>query len=261
MVERLGTQDQERLRRAGRVAAEVLSEVGEAVVAGVSTGDLDTLAREAISRRDARSSQHGYHGFSGHICTSRNEVVCHGVPRANELLEPGDIISLDVTVEVDGFHGDTCRTFAVGPKGRPASCQPEVEGLLEAVDAALAAAIAVVRDGSRIGDIGAAIMRVAADRGVSVVREYCGHGIGRAMHMEPQIPHVGTAGRGPRLRTGMAFTIEPMLNLGTAECRLDGDGWTVRTADRRWSAQSEHTVLVLDDGCEVITEFGHLSPA
>lgn len=239
------------MRRAGAVAAEILGEVGNAVRPGQTTADLNAVAIEAIRRRGVRSSQFGYHGFSGHICTSLNDVVCHGVPSDRDVLEIGDIVAVDVTVEVDGFHGDTCRTFAVS--GVDARLSPRVDRLMTAVDEALAAAINVVRDGARIGDIGAAIVRVAKRHQLSVVREYCGHGIGREMHMEPQIPHVGLANRGPRLRSGMAFTIEPMLNLGTHECRIEDDGWTVRTADGEWSAQGEHTVLVHDDYCEILT--------
>ncbi|MEO1170479.1 MAG: type I methionyl aminopeptidase [Myxococcota bacterium] len=251
MVERLGPEEQERLREAGRVAAEVLAELGRSVAPGLSTADLDAMAQDAIAARGACSSQFGHQGFTGHVCTSRNDVVCHGVPSSQEILQPGDLINIDVTVEVDGFHGDTCRTFPVLDGSTPLANNPR--RLLRAVDEALAAAIAVVRDGARVGDIGAAVIAVARRHEVSVVREYCGHGIGRAMHMDPQIPHVGVAGRGPRLRSGMAFTIEPMLNLGSAECTLDSDGWTVRTVDGHWSAQSEHTVLVHDTHCEIVT--------
>ncbi|MEL6338668.1 MAG: type I methionyl aminopeptidase [Myxococcota bacterium] len=247
MIERLDIRAQRRLRRAGEVAAAVLDEVGKQVAPGVSTGELDVCAREAIARHGARSSQYGYQGFTGHLCTSRNDVVCHGIPSRDEVLADGDVINLDITVEVDGFHGDTSRTFKVG------KVSPETERLIAATVEALMAGIGAVRDGSRVGDIGAAIMEVAERHRVSVVREYCGHGIGRRMHMDPQIPHVGRAGRGPRLREGMAFTIEPMLNRGGRECRVDPDGWTVRTADGAWSTQFEHTILVTPTGAEIMT--------
>lgn len=247
MVECLTGEEQERLRRAGRVAAQVLNVVCEAVQPGISTAELDAVARHAIAARGARSSQFGYHGFTGHLCTSRNDVVCHGIPSPREVLRVGDIVNVDVTVEVEGFHGDTSRTVCVGEP------REEVRRLVGAAREALAAGIAVVADGARVGDIGAAILDVAARHGVSVVEEYCGHGIGREMHLEPQIPHVGRRGRGLRLRPGMAFTIEPMLNLGSPSCRLDADGWTVRTLDGAWSAQFEHTVLVHPDGAEIVT--------
>ena len=181
------------------------------------------------------------------MCTSRNAVVCHGLPRASEVLRDGDIINVDVTTELDGFHGDTSATFCIGEVDESA------RRLVERTRAARDAGIAAVRPGARLGDIGAAIVEVAAAAGLGVVREYCGHGIGRQMHEAPQVSHVGRAGTGLRLRPGMVFTVEPMLTLGDPAVRLQDDGWTVVTADGRWSAQFEHTVVVTERGFEVLT--------
>jgi methionyl aminopeptidase len=246
-LEILSAREQARMRRAGRVAAEVLAAIGERIRPGVSTLEIDQWARAEIVARGARSSQLGYCGFPAAVCTSRNEVVCHGIPSPGELLRDGDIVNVDVTVEVDGYHGDTSDTFTVGSTSHPA------RDLIAAVHAARDAAIREIRPGARLGDLGAVIEALAASRGYSVVREYGGHGIGRAMHQPPHIAHGGPAGRGARLRAGMAITIEPMLNLGRPEVWVQGDGWRVVTRDGSWSAQAEHTILVTEDGAEVLT--------
>ena len=246
-IEIYGTSEIQRLRAAGRVAAETLSFVGGRLEAGMTTLDIDALVREDTARRGGKPSQLGYKGFPAAVCTSRNHVACHGIPSAREQLVDGDIVNVDVTTELDGFHGDTSRTFVIGQ----ASEQARFVCALSA--RCLDAGIAQVRPGARLGDIGAAIQELAEGEGCSVVTEYGGHGIGRRMHMEPHVPHVGRRGAGLRLKRGMAFTIEPMINLGRAELRLLDDGWTVVTSDGSLSAQFEHTVLVSEDGCEVLT--------
>jgi methionyl aminopeptidase len=246
-VELFGPRDRDRLRAAGQAAARTLAAVGARLAPGVTGAELDRWVREDTARQGGRPSQLGFEGFPASVCVSPNAVVCHGIPTAQVVLREGDIVNVDVTTELAGFHGDTSRTFLVG------AVRPEVRALVEATQAALQAGIAAVGPGARLGDVGAAVEAVARARGYGLVREYCGHGIGRRMHTEPQVPHHGTPGRGLRLTPGMAFTIEPMLNLGRAEVRLMGDGWTVVTADGLPSAQFEHTVLVTEAGCEVLT--------
>jgi methionyl aminopeptidase len=235
-IELFAEADVARLRRAGRIAAETLAAVGARLRAGIATAEIDRWVREDTKSRGGVPSQLGYKGFPAAVCTSRNEVVCHGMPSKTDVLRDGDIVNVDVTTMVEGFHGDTSATFAIGAARR---CRD--------------AGIAVVRDGVRLGDVGAAIAEVAHAAGYSVVVDFGGHGIGRKMHMDPHVPHTGTRGAGIRLRAGMAFTIEPMINEGTADVSLKDDGWTVVTADGRLSAQFEHTVVVTKDGCEVTT--------
>jgi methionyl aminopeptidase len=238
----------ERARRAGRVAAHTLAAVLARLQPGITTAQIDRWVRSDTAARGARPSQLGYHGFPAAVCTSRNHVVCHGMPSETERLEEGDIINIDVTSELDGFHGDTSATVAIG------TCSPEAAHVLEVARRCRAAGVAAVRDGARLGDIGAAIEEVAEAAGCAVVREWGGHGIGRAMHMEPHVAYVGPAGRGLRLRAGMMFTVEPMLTIGRPGVRTLDDGWTVVTADGSPSAQFEHTVLVTEGGCEVLTD-------
>lgn len=235
------------IRRASQAAAATLANIGARLRPGVSTAQIDVWVREDTAQRGGRPSQLGYHGFPASVCTSRNAVICHGVPRASDVLQDGDIINVDVTTELDGFHGDTSATFCIG------AVDDAARRLVERTRAARDAGIAVVRPGARLGDVGAAIVALAGAAGLGVVREYCGHGIGRQMHEAPQVPHVARPGTGLRLRPGMVFTVEPMLTLGSPEVQLQADGWTVVTADGRWSAQFEHTVVVTDDGFEVLT--------
>lgn len=246
-IERLGAPEVARMRRAGIAAAATLSRVGECLCAGMTTADIDALVRADTATRGGRPSQLGYQGFPSAVCTSRNEVVCHGMPSPAVVLAPGDIVNVDVTTELDGFHGDTSRTFAIG------EVSAQARHVSDVALRCLEAGIATVRDGSRLGDIGAAIEELAHFEGCSVVRELGGHGIGRRMHAPPHVPHHGNTGSGPRLRAGMALTIEPMINLGSADVRFLDDGWTVVTADGELSAQFEHTVLVTTAGCEVLT--------
>jgi len=246
-IQLLGSADIEAMRRAGRAAAATLAAVTARIAPGVSTADIDAWVRADTKRRGGRPSQLGFEGFPAAVCTSRNDVVCHGIPSAHERLTSGDIINVDVTTELDGFHGDTSATIFVGAPG------PEARHVVETARRCRETGIAVVRAGARLGDIGAAIEELATREGCSVVREFGGHGIGRDMHQPPHVSHVGQRGAGLRLSEGMAITIEPMINLGGPEIRQLDDGWTIVTADGSLSAQFEHTVLVTRDGCEILT--------
>lgn len=247
LIERFHARETDALRRAGRAAAETLAHVAARLRPGVTTAEIDRWVRDDTARRGGTPSQLGYHGFPAAVCTSRNEVVCHGVPSPAVRLAEGDIVNVDVTTKLGGFHGDTSATFCIG------DVSPEALHLVETARQCRDAGIAVIRDGARLGDIGAAIVEVARRAGCSVVREYGGHGIGRVMHAAPHVPHTGTRGSGPRLREGMVITVEPMINLGSPDIRQLSDGWTVVTADGKWSAQFEHTVRVTRDGFEVLT--------
>jgi len=234
------------MREAGRVTARALRAVGEAVAAGVTTAELDEVAVEVIRAAGARAAFLGYGGFPATICASLNGEVVHGIPGRRKLAE-GDIISIDVGAVVDGYFGDSARTFPVG------RVSDEATKLLTATRESLDAGIARCRPGMRLGDVGAAVQAVAEGAGFSVVREYVGHGIGRAMHEEPQVPNYGTAGKGPVLLAGMVIAIEPMVNAGGADVRQLRDGWTVVTADGSLSAHFEHTVAITNDGPLVLT--------
>lgn len=235
------------MRRVGRLAARTLQLVGSRLAPGVSTADIDRWVREDTARHGATPAQLGYHGFPATVCTSRNAVVCHGIPNDAERLEPGDIINVDITHELAGWHGDTSATFCIG------EVSPEARHLVETTKRALEAGIATLRPGATLGDLGAAIQALAEREGCSVVTEWGGHGIGRKMHLPPHVAHVGRAGEGLVLREGMTFTVEPMLCLGSAETRVLDDEWTVVTVDGKWSAQFEHTVRVTRTGVEVLT--------
>jgi len=237
------------MRAAGRLAAEVLEMIGEHVRPGISTGELDRICHEHITTvQKATPAALHYRGFPRSVCTSVNQTVCHGIPSEKKILKKGDILNIDVAVIKDDFHGDTSKMFVVGKAAAHA------RRLVQVTQEALYRAIAAVRPGARLGDIGHLIQSYAESKHYSVVRDFCGHGIGRAFHEEPQVLHYGTPGSGMRLAQGMTFTIEPMLNLGTHEVRLDPrDGWTVDTADDKLSAQWEHTLAVTDAGCEVLT--------
>jgi len=245
----LSRAERERLRKAGRAAAATLAYVGARLAPGMTTAAIDRLVRAHTAAQGGRPSQLGYHGFPAAVCVSRNDVVCHGVPSAQVRLAEGDIVNVDVTTELDGYHGDTSATFVIGAAA--AHAQALVELARGARDAGVAAAV----PGARLGDIGAAIVAHVGAAG-RVVEAYGGHGIGRAMHLDPHVAHVARAGTGHRLREGMAFTIEPMINAGGAAVRTDADGWTVRTADGALSAQFEHTVLIGPHGPEITTVLG-----
>ncbi len=242
-----GPSDRESLRHAGDSAAATLAAVCSRVKPGITTADIDRWVREDTAARVATPSQLGFKGFPAAVCTSVNDVVCHGVPSARVVLRDGDIINVDVTSHIGGFHGDTSRTLVLG------AITADQRRVAEGAESCMWAGIEAVRPGARLGDVGAAIAKRAADFGCAVVREFGGHGIGRQMHMAPHVAHVGRAGTGVRLRAGMAFTIEPMLTLTNVPLEVDADAWTVRTADGSPSAQFEHTVLVTETGVEVVT--------
>jgi methionyl aminopeptidase len=241
-------EEQQKMREAGRLAAEVLDMIGEHVKPGVTTDELDRLCHDHIVQvQQAVPANLNYRGFPKTICTSVNHVVCHGIPN-DRRLKNGDIINIDVTVIHDGFHGDTSRMYVVG---KPL---PHAQRLVEGCFEAMWQGIRCVRPGARLGDIGHAIQRSTESQSFTVVREYCGHGIGRIYHEDPQVLHYGKPGTGLELRAGMTFTIEPMINAGKRDVKLLPDGWTVVTRDHSLSAQWEHTVLVTDDGFEVLTQ-------
>ncbi len=238
--------DFERMAVAGATVAAVLEAVREAAQPSVSMRELDDVAAEIIRSQGCRPSFLGYHGFPAHICTSPNDVIVHGIPGSYRLKE-GDIVSIDAGAIYEGWHGDAAITFAVG------EVPPEVGRLLEVTEEAMWAGIAKIAAGARLGDVGSAVEQHARTEGFGVVREYVGHGIGRQMHEEPQVPNYGTPGTGMRIRKGMALCLEPMFNLGGPETRVDDDGWTVRTADGSLSAHFEHTVAVTSAGPKVLT--------
>ena len=238
----------ERMRVAGRLACQVLDMIAPHVAQGITTGELDQICHAYIvGNLDAVPAPLNYRGFPRSICTSVNHVVCHGIP-GDKKLKNGDIINIDITVIKDEFHGDTSRMFFVGEPSVRARRLTTIcyEAMMKGIDS--------VRPGTRLGDIGYIIQRHAESHGFSVVREYCGHGIGRGFHEDPQVLHYGSPGTGIELAPGMAFTIEPMLNAGRPETRLLADGWTVVTRDHSLSAQWEHTVAVTDDGVEILTQ-------
>ncbi|MBI2379972.1 MAG: type I methionyl aminopeptidase [Gammaproteobacteria bacterium] len=238
----------EKMRVAGRLAAEVLEMIEPHVVKGVTTDELNRLCHDyMVNVQQAVPAPLNYHGFPKSICTSVNHVVCHGIP-ADKALKDGDIINIDITVIKDGFHGDTSKMFYVG--------KPSIlaERLTRVTQECLYLGIKMVKPGMRLGDIGHAIQSHAEKHGFSVVREYCGHGIGRIFHEDPQVLHYGRPGTGEVLKEGMCFTIEPMINAGKREVKLMPDGWTVLTKDRSLSAQWEHTLAVTADGVEVLTK-------
>ncbi|KAF7787032.1 methionyl aminopeptidase [Pseudoalteromonas rubra] len=237
----------EKMRVAGKLAAEVLEMIEPYVKPGVTTDELNTICHNYIvDVQQAVPAPLNYHGFPKSICTSVNHVICHGIPN-DKPLKDGDIINIDVTVIKDGYHGDTSKMFFVG--------KPSIQGkrLSEVTQEALYIGIRMVKPGVRIGDIGAAIQKYAEGFNYSIVREYCGHGIGAEFHEEPQIVHYGKAGTGEALEAGMCLTIEPMVNAGKRHCKLLKDDWTVVTKDRSLSAQWEHTLLVTENGVEILT--------
>jgi methionyl aminopeptidase len=243
----LGPEDAERMRAAGRLAAEILDGVAELIRPGISTADIDRYVAEVTRSRGAISAPLGYKGFPAHCCTSVNDVVCHGIPDGGRILADGDIVNVDVTPIVEGFHGDSSRTVLVGQVAEVA------RRLVADTYTSMWLGIRAIRPGGRVGDIGHAIQRFAEAQGYSVVREFTGHGIGRIFHGPPSVLHYGTPGTGEVLLPGMAFTVEPMINLGHWKTQILDDGWTAVTLDGTLSAQFEHTVLVREDGVEVLT--------
>ena len=237
----------EKMRVAGRLAAEVLRMIAPHVQPGITTGELDRICHDYIvNEQGAIPAPLNYHGFPKSICTSVNHVICHGIP-GEKKLKKGDIINIDITVIKDGYHGDTSKMFYVG--------EPSIlaRRVCETAHRAMVLGIEQVAPGKRLGDIGYAIQKYVERQGFSVVREYCGHGIGRGFHEDPQVLHYGVPGTGVEMVPGMIFTIEPMVNVGKPGTRTLGDGWTVVTRDHSLSAQFEHTILVTESGHEVLT--------
>lgn len=235
------------MKQTCQLAAKTLEYIGPFIKPGVTTLEINDLCHDFILQHKAYPSPLNYNGFPKSVCTSPNEVICHGIPSNKVKLKDGDILNVDVTTYLNNFHGDTNKTFFVG------NVSSEVKKLVEITYLCMREAIKTVRPGGRIGDIGAVIQEIAQDHGYSVVEEYCGHGIGREFHEEPQVVHVGRKGTGPEMKPGMTFTIEPMINLGKRHCKLLADDWTVITRDGKWSAQFEHTILVTDSGHEILT--------
>lgn len=242
-------QEIQKMRIAGKLASEVLEMIEPFVVPGVSTEELDKKCHNHIVNvQKAIPANLGYRGFKKTICASVNQVICHGIPDKNKILKEGDILNIDVTVIKDGWHGDTSKMYLVG------KCKPHNERLVRVTQECLYKAINVVKPGAFLGDIGHVIQQHAESNYYSVVEDYCGHGIGNVYHEEPQILHYGKPGKGIQIQEGMCFTIEPMINQGSKNCKTLQDGWTVETKDGRNSAQWEHTLAVTSNGVEVLTK-------
>lgn len=254
MIEIKSQRDIAAMREAGRLVAEVYVRLREAIRPGVTLQELDRLATNYVRQQGAEPLYKGYRGnppthppFPGTICTSVNNEICHGIPSKRALHE-GDIVGIDIGLKHKGYCGDACVTFAVG------KIAPEAQRLLQVAEECLYRGIEAAQIGNHMGDIGIAIQNHAERHGYSVVREWGGHGIGRALHEDPSVPHTGPGGHGPKIRAGMTFTIEPMINVGKADCRLLKDGWTVVTADGSLSAQFEHTVVITPNGPEILSK-------
>ncbi len=236
----------EKTRQAGRIAAGALDEVSKIIKPGIPTEELDKLCYEYINDHGAYSAPLFYRGFPKSCCTSANHVVCHGIP-SDKILKDGDIVNVDVTALKDGWHGDTSRTFEIG------EVSIKAKKLVKTTFEAMMKAIEIVKENIHLGDIGAIIQNHVETKGYSVVQDFCGHGIGRSFHEEPNILHYGKHGTGDKIKAGMIFTIEPMINLGKFETKTLNDGWTAVTKDKSLSAQFEHTIGVTKDGCEIFT--------
>jgi len=247
MVKLHDAEDFDGMRKAGRLAAETLDFITPYVEPGVSTGRLDELCHDYIRDHGAVPAPLGYRGFPKSICTSVNHVVCHGIPDDKKILKNGDALNIDVTVILDGWHGDTSRMFPVGQVG------VKVQRLIDTTWTAMMKGIEVVKPGATLGDIGEAIQTYAEGQGFSVVRDFCGHGLGTVFHDAPSVLHYGEAGTGVVLQEGMFFTIEPMINAGGYATKILGDGWTAVTRDRKLSAQFEHSIGVTAEGSEIFT--------
>ena len=237
----------EKTKIAGSIAAGALDEVNKIIKPGISTEQIDKLCYEYINDHGAYSAPLFYRGFPKSCCTSSNHVVCHGIP-SEKILKEGDIVNVDVTALKNGWHGDTSRTFKVG------NVSVKAEKLIKATYESMMKAIDIVKDGIYLGDIGSTIQTHVEKEGFSVVQDFCGHGIGEAFHKEPNVLHYGEKGSGEKIKTGMIFTIEPMINYGNYETKTLNDGWTAVTKDKSLSAQFEHTIGVTKDGCEIFTK-------
>jgi methionyl aminopeptidase len=235
------------MRRAGRVVGRFFEEVRRMILPGVSTWDLEDFADRFIARNGVRSAFKGYMGYPAHLCASINEEVVHGIPSKDRIVREGDILSIDFGIVREGFYGDSAMTFPVGAVNGVSS------RLLAATERSLAAGIGKVRPGNRLGDVSAAVQEAVESEGFSVVRDFVGHGIGRSLHEDPQVPNFGKPGVGPKLMPGMTLAIEPMVNAGDWSVEVLADGWTVVTRDRSRSAHFEHTVAVTEDGCQILS--------
>ena len=236
-----------KMRKAGLITGGALQAAGKAIHAGMSTFELDKVIHDYIVSHGAKPSFLGYSGFPASACISVNDTVIHGIPSKTEKLKDGDIVSVDVGAYIDGYHGDSARTFAVG------EISSEAQALMDSTEGSLIKAIEFVKPGIRIGDISSLIQEYNESRGYSVVRQYVGHGVGRDLHEDPEVPNFGRAGHGPRLVAGMVIAIEPMINQGTAQVKVLPDGWTVKTVDGKLSAHFEHTIAVTSSGAQILT--------
>jgi len=247
MIKIKSLQEIKQMRAAGKIVAEVFEILKPLIVPGITTRELDKIAAEHIKKSGATCSFYNYSGYPGHICISVNNEVIHGIPGKRKLCD-GDIVSVDVGACIDGYHGDAARTFAVG------EITPEAKKLIEVTEASFWRGIEFARPGNRIGDISANVQKVVEENGFSVVRDFVGHGIGSALHEEPEVPNYGTEGRGPRLVPGMTIAVEPMVNIGAYQVNTLSDDWTVVTADGKLSAHYENTILITNDGAEILTK-------
>ena len=237
----------QKMRAAGRIVAEVFEVLKPNIVPGITTRELDKIAAEHIKKSGATCSFYNYSGYPGHVCISINDEVIHGIPGKRKLAD-GDIVSVDVGACIDGYHGDAARTFAVG------NISAEAKKLIEVTEASFWRGIEFARPGNRIGDISANVQKIVEENGFSVVRDFVGHGIGNALHEEPEVPNYGTEGRGPRLISGMTIAVEPMVNIGMYQVNTLSDDWTVVTADGKLSAHYENTILITNNGAEILTK-------
>ena len=237
----------ETMKKAGRITAGALKHAGETITPGMTTYELDKIIHRYIVSHGAQPSFLGYGGFPGSACISVNDEVIHGIPGPRKLIE-GDIVSVDVGAYIDGFHGDSCKTFAVG------KISEEAEALLKSTEESLYLAISMAKPGVRLGDIGYAIQKYNEDNGYSVVRQFVGHGVGKDLHEDPEVPNYGKQGRGVRLTEGMVIAIEPMINMGTEKIYVMPDEWTVKTKDGKLSAHFEHTIAITNDGAVILTD-------
>lgn len=236
-----------KMRKAGLITGGALVAAGKAIHEGMSTYDLDRVVHDYIVSHGAKPSFLGYAGFPASACISVNDTVIHGIPSKTEKLKKGDIVSVDVGAYIDGYHGDSARTFAVG------EISAEAKALMDSTEGSLMAAIEFAKPGLRIGDLSHLIQEYNESRGFTVVREYVGHGVGRELHEDPEVPNFGREGHGPRLIPGMVIAVEPMINQGTAKVKVLKDGWTVKTLDGKLSAHFEHTIAITADGCRILT--------
>ncbi len=248
MVTLKSTQEIEKLRNANRLVAEFFAKVGEVIEAGISTYDLEVLSEDFLERHNVESAFKGYMGYPANLCVSVNSEVVHGIPREDKVLKEGDIVSIDFGLKSDGFYGDSAKTFPVGKVSQNAIT------LMKVTEKALSLGIEAAKKGNRLFDIGWTVQRHVEENGFSVVRDFVGHGIGRKLHEEPQVPNFGEKGRGIKLLPGMVLALEPMVNEGTYEVRVKNDGWTVVTSDGKLSAHFEHSVAITENGPMVLSE-------